>query len=167
VRIEPVQDELVRAVRSENAALIEELRKAEAAKEAAEASPRIATVAAPKPPKASQATGTSHKPVADPGGLSADRGGVSADRKGERVNEAEAKAPTAPWMNGCNPQWPFLWSLAASIRRRQRSTRPQPSIRRCPRAGIAMVRTAEAHPRNLPARARRTHHGAAATTTGR
>lgn len=96
VRIEPVQDELVRAVRSENAALIEELRKAEAAKEAAEASPRIATVAAPKPPKASQATGTSHKPVADPGGLSADRGGVSADRKGERVNEAEAKAPTAP-----------------------------------------------------------------------
>lgn len=95
VRIEPAQDELVRAVRSENAVLIEELRKAEAAKEAAEASPRTATVAAPKPPKASQAAGTSHKPVADRG-VSADRGGVSADRKGERVNEAEAKAPAAP-----------------------------------------------------------------------
>jgi hypothetical protein len=88
VRIEPVQEELVRAVRSENAALIEELRKAEAAKEAAEASPRTATVAAPKPPKASQAVGASHKPAAD-------RGGLLADHKGERVNEAEAKAPTA------------------------------------------------------------------------
>jgi hypothetical protein len=96
VRIEPVQEELVRAVRSENAALIEELRKAEVAKEVAEASPRTATVAASKPPKASQAAGASHKTVADRGGLSADRGGLSADHKGERVSETEAKAPTAP-----------------------------------------------------------------------
>jgi hypothetical protein len=78
-------------MRSENAALIEELRKAEAAKETATepASPRIATAAAPKPAKTSPAPGTSHKPAVD-------RAGVAADRKGEHANEAEVKVPAAP-----------------------------------------------------------------------
>jgi hypothetical protein len=91
VQIEPNQQELVRAVRSENAALIQELRKAETAKEAAtEATPpRAAAVASPKPPKISQASGASHKP-------NPDRVGTVTDRKSERVYEADSKAPAPP-----------------------------------------------------------------------
>jgi hypothetical protein len=84
VQIEPVQAELVKAMRSENAALIEELRKAETAKDAPpEAAPaRIATAAAPKTTKTSPPPGASHKPAAE-------RGGMAAERKGERVYEAD------------------------------------------------------------------------------
>jgi hypothetical protein len=88
VQIEPVQEELVRAVRSENAALIQELRKAETARETVtETSPRIASVAAPKPAKPGQTPASGRKPNADHGGM-----GVT-DRKSDRVNEADMRAP--------------------------------------------------------------------------
>jgi hypothetical protein len=89
VQIAPVQEQLVRAVRSENAVLIEELRKAETAKEAATetAAPRIASVAAAKPPpKPSQASVSGHRPGPD-------HGGIGADKKSERVYEADMKVP--------------------------------------------------------------------------
>jgi hypothetical protein len=90
-QIEPAQAELVRAVQAENAALIEELRKAESAKEAASeaTAPRLATAAAPKPVKASPPPGASHK-------LTADRAGMAADRRGDRAYDAEIKPPAAP-----------------------------------------------------------------------
>jgi hypothetical protein len=89
VQIAPVQEQLVRAVRSENAVLIEELRKAETAKEAATetAAPHIASVAAAKPPpKPSQASVSGHRPGPD-------HGGIAADKKSERVYETDMKVP--------------------------------------------------------------------------
>lgn len=94
VQIKPVQDDLVKAMRSENAALIEELRKAEIGKEAATqaAVPRVAVVASPKPQKSSQAASLGRQPKADHGGMGLDKS-LGADKKNERVYEADTKAP--------------------------------------------------------------------------
>jgi hypothetical protein len=104
VQIEQVPEELVRAVRSENAALIQELRKVEIAKEtASEAAPPRVAVASPKPQKSGQAPASGHQPKA--GGMVPDKGlgaadkalgadkGLAADKKSERANEADTKAP--------------------------------------------------------------------------
>ena len=145
VQIEPVQQELVRAVRSENAALIQELRKAEVAKEP-DTPPRIASVAAPKPPKPNQVQASGRKPNADHGGI-----GVT-DRKSERVSEADMMAPdakaldiAAPTNGRAQPAAAASWfRFPPATRHRSRRLdlghRSEPSTGR----GDSLARTAEA-----------------------
>jgi hypothetical protein len=95
VQVEPVQEELVRAVRSENAALIQELLKAETAKAAASepAPPRVAAVAPPKAAKSNQVPVSGHKPNADHVGMGAEKIGIGAEKKSERFYDSDMKAP--------------------------------------------------------------------------
>jgi hypothetical protein len=109
VQIEPVQEELVRAMRSENAALIQELRKVEAAKTAASESapPRVASVATPKPPKSAQVPVAARKPNADHGGMGADPKTPMDARA-----QSTAAAPLVP-ISGSNPATPVVDSTSA------------------------------------------------------